>query len=163
MDIRKAREEIIYLGRREPELALKRASALVSERPNELWTWSLRSAVYEQMGLYDEALSDIDKAIEIEFNEPCSHYEKAGIYLEIKDYYSALASLSDAIDVGNSLNFPYYDSSCRFKRAFCYCIIGDFEAAEADLHKVEDDMVCWIDRLRTKFELMEACRNRRLD
>jgi tetratricopeptide (TPR) repeat protein len=163
MDIRKKREEIIYLARQSPELALERANALIAERPDEIWTWSLRSYVYETKGDFEKAFSDINKAINIEFNEPDLHFHKARYFLKLEDYYSALISFSDAINIGEDLHFSYYDGTCRFMRALCYCKIGDFEAAEPDLAKVEDYMVCWIDRLRTKAELLEACRNRQID
>jgi tetratricopeptide (TPR) repeat protein len=163
MDIQKAREEIIFLARSDAKTALEKATNLIHERPNEAWVWSIRSFVHETRNDFDSALNDINMALDINFDEPSTHFEKAGIFLKIEDYYSALVSLSDAINIGEALKFSYYDSTCRFMRALCYCKMGDFEAAEADLEKVEDDMVGWVDRLRTKAELLEACHNRQLD
>jgi tetratricopeptide (TPR) repeat protein len=163
MDIQRTREEIIYLARQNPKFALERANALVFERPNEIWTWSLRSYVYETNNDLENAFSDINNAIDIEFNEPSLHFHKGRYFLKLQDYCNARVSFSDAIDIGVKLNFSYNDSTCYFMRALCYCKIGDFEAAKADLDKVDDDMVGWIDRLRTKAELLEACQKRQLD
>lgn len=162
-DKQKIRKEIILLARQQPQLALDRANNLLTEFPNEVWTWSLRSDVYHTSGDLENAISDIDQAIRIRFDEPSTHSTKARYCIQTSDFEGAILSLSNAIEIGEKLRFFYFDSWCRFNRAFCYCKVGDFGAAEKDLRAVDDDMQTWIDRLRSKAELLEACRNRRLD
>jgi tetratricopeptide (TPR) repeat protein len=163
MDSRKIQEDIIGLARTDPKLALERANALVKELPREAWTWSIRSHVHETKNDFQNAISDINRALKLNFNEPANHFHKAKIFIDLKDYNESISSFSNAIDVSENNNFPYYIQICHFMRAFCYCKLGEFEAAECDLQYVGDDMQAWIDRLRSKAELLEACRNRQLD
>lgn len=162
-DRQRITEDIVYLARQNPDLAFERVNQLVNEQPNEYWTWSLRSYVYNTRGDFENAINNIDKAINIEFNEPSNHQEKAMLFFEQNDIYEAIYYFTNAIEIGKKQDVSYYDSYCRFMRAFCYCKIGDFVAAEQDLFIVDDDDAIWIDRLRTKAELLEVCRNRHLD
>jgi tetratricopeptide (TPR) repeat protein len=163
MDKQKVREEIVYLARRHPNIAMERSNALIAEFPNEVWAWSLRSHVHETRGDLENAISDIDQAISIRFDEPGSHCDKARYFIQKSDFMGAIYSFSNAIEIGEKLKFSYHESLCRFMRAFCYCKIGDFKAAEQDLRYLDDDTQGWIDQLRTKDGLLEACKNRRLD
>jgi tetratricopeptide (TPR) repeat protein len=163
MDKQTTREEIIYLARKNPEIALERSNALLAEFPEEVWTWALRSHVYETRGDFENSMADIDQAINIRFDEPGSHCDKARLLMQASEFENAINSFSNAIEIGKKLEFYYYDSICIFLRAFCYCKIQDFARAEADLQMVDDDMQTWIDRLRSKTELVEACHNKRLD
>jgi tetratricopeptide (TPR) repeat protein len=163
MDSRKIQEDIIGLARTDPKLALERANALVKELPREAWTWSIRSHVHETKNDFQNAISDINRALKLNFNEPANHFHKAKIFIDLKDYNESISSFSNAIDVSENNNFLYYIQICRFMRAFCYCKIGDFDSAASDLENVDDDMETWIDRMRSKDELQQACRNQRLD
>lgn len=162
-DRHKITEDIVRLVRQDTDLALDRANDLVEGMPQELWTWSLRSYVHSVRKDYDNAFSDIDHAIDICFDYPASHAEKAKYLLDIRKFEAAIYSYSTAIEIGEKTNDLYIDELCRFERAYCYCRIGDFEAAEADLNVIDDDMRFWFDRLRTKADLLRACENRRLD
>lgn len=163
MDRQTIREEIIYLARKNPEVALERSNALLAEFPEEVWTWALRSHVHDTKGDFENSMSDIDQAINIRFDEPGSHCDKARLLMQATEFEAAIHSFSNAIEIGKNLEFYYYESICMFMRAFCYCKVGDFVRAEADLKMVDDDMQTWIDRLRSKTDLMEACRNKRLE
>jgi tetratricopeptide (TPR) repeat protein len=163
MCIRKISEEIIRLARQKPELALEKANALVAERPDDAWTWSLRSYVFETRNEYKRALQDINRSIDIKPEEPAAHFEKANLFIELQMFEAAISSFSEAIEIGKKYQFFYYDQSSRLMRAFCYCKIGDFDSAASDLENVDDDMETWIDRMRSKDELQQACRNQRLD
>ncbi len=163
MNEQKIKQDIIYLARNNSQLALERANKLVKEWPDKVWVWWLRSDVYEIIGDFKNAMSDVDYAINKWPDEIGGHFKKAGYLVKISDYEGAVYYFSNAIEIGSKLEWYYYDSASRFKRAFCYCKIGQFEAAELDLEKVDDDTMAWIDCLRTKAELLEACRNRTMD
>lgn len=163
MDKQAIREEVIYLARQKPAVALERANVLVAELPCEVWTWSLRAHVNDSIGDSENAIIDIDQAIAIQFNEPGSHCDKARYCVKNSDFEGAIYSFSNAIEIGKKLQFHYHESLSMFMRAFCYCKTGDFTSAKKDLDDLDDDMQMWIDRLRSKHELLEACRNRHLD
>jgi tetratricopeptide (TPR) repeat protein len=163
MDKQKTREEIIYLTRQQPDLAIERANAIVDKLPDEAWTWSMRSYVYKATGDLEKALSDINKAIELNFVEPANHFYKAQYFIDLGNFQLAIESLDNAIKIGEKYGFPYYNQTSLFFRALCNCRIGNFDTAERDLQVVDDDMQMWVDRLRSKTELMDACRNGRLD
>lgn len=155
-------EKIVLLAKTDPEEALVCSSKLVSELPDEAWTWSLRSHVYRRLKDLDSALSDINKAIELKHNEPASHFEKSWYLIDLERFKDAIECLTTAIEIGKENDFLYYNDTCLFFRAFSYCKIGLFDKAEADLAGIDDDMHMWIDRLRSKPELIDACLNKRL-
>jgi tetratricopeptide (TPR) repeat protein len=156
-------EDIVALARQNSDLAFEQINKIIEEKPDEYWAWSLRSYVYSTIGDFENAIDDIDHAINIEFYEPSNHQEKAIILIQTNDISGAIYCLSNSIEIGEKFDISYYESYCRFIRAFCYCKIGDFFSAEQDLLMVDDEDTAWIDRLRTKAELLEACRNQRLD
>lgn len=159
----KITENIVRIARRDPDLAFEKVSKIIEDQPNEYWTWLLRSYVSKIKGDLTKCKNDIDTAISIDFNQPDSHQEKAIVYLNDGNFNQAIYYFTNAIEIGEKIGTSYYESYCRFLRAFCYCKIGDFIAAELDLSMVDDEDSTWIDRLRTKAELLEACRKRHLD
>jgi tetratricopeptide (TPR) repeat protein len=164
MNQQKIREDIIYLARHQPDLALQQADDLVEDHPEEAWAWSLRSDVYDTRGDFEHAMSDIDYAIYLRFDEPSSHFSKAKYLVAIRNFEDAIYSFSNVIEISGKIQWLYYESACRFVRAYCYCRIGDYEAARYDLNCIKnDDFDYWIDRLRSKAELLEACEIRYLD
>ena len=163
MDKRKLTEEMVQLARECPDEALQRSNVLIAELPNEAWPWSLRSHVQSIRGDIEAAIADIDRAILKRFDEPGSHCDRARYLIKKSDFNEAIASFSNAIKIGKDVDFLYHESLSRFMRAFCYCKIGDYKSAGDDLLLLDDDTSAWIDRLRSKAELLEACRVGYLD
>jgi tetratricopeptide (TPR) repeat protein len=156
-------KEIIGMMYKNPDGALERANVLVAEMPNEIWALWVRSGVHKARSDIDKAFADLNAAIKIKEDEPAHYFKRANIFLEIEDYENAIVEYSKCIYFGKQLQFSYFHASCKFERAYCYCRLGDFDAAKLDLVGLDDDMCNWFDRLRTKADMLRACENRRLD
>jgi tetratricopeptide (TPR) repeat protein len=162
MDVQKTRKDIIAMMDDNPDVALERTNKLVNEMPGEIWTLQLRASVYENRGEIEKALADIDTVIIIQPDEPSPYFKKAYIYVGVKKYKEAIIEFSRSIDIGKKLDYLYFDNHSHFMRAFCFCKIGDFDSAKLDLKTVDADTRTWIDRLWTKDDLVEVCRNKRM-
>jgi tetratricopeptide (TPR) repeat protein len=67
-----------------------------------------RAYVFAEKDLYDEALSDYNKAIELDSENPYRYYDRANFYIEfIGDYDIALIDYSKAIDLDQQ-NIDFY-------------------------------------------------------
>jgi len=93
----------------------------------------------------------------------CGRIGSCLIALLSQQFDGAAAHFTRGIELSIEGTFDYYLDACRLMRAFCYCRLCKFVEAEADLRLVEYENPVWVDKLRTKSELLEACRQRRLD
>lgn len=157
------KKQIIVECRHNLSGALEMANRWIELEPHEPDAWSARSYVYGYLKDYVRALADISEAINLAPEEPCHNFSKANLAISNKDYDLAITALTMSITKGKENNFSYYEEPSYFRRAFCYCKIGDFEMAKADLLVVSDNEPSWIDKLRSKAELMEACKKRHFD
>jgi tetratricopeptide (TPR) repeat protein len=67
-----------------------------------------RASVFAEKGLYVEAISDFNKAIELDSENPYRYYDRANFYKEfINDYDNALIDYSKAIDLDQQ-NIDFY-------------------------------------------------------
>jgi tetratricopeptide (TPR) repeat protein len=122
----------------------------------------LRASVYESKGDIEKAFDDLDAVIKTNPNEPSPHFKKAMIFFDTDNYRAAIDEFSKAIDIGKKINFSYFENHSHFMRAFCYCKVGDFDAAKSDLDVVDTDTRTWTDRLWTKEDLVEVYLNKRM-
>jgi len=157
------RKSIIDLSSVDMNKALQAANAMIEDHPEEAGFWSARSYLFWKSKKYPEAIDDIDKAIALCPSEPASYFEKSDYLISLGDFLGAISLLSQAIEIGERSEFFYYEPTCRAFRAFCFCKLGDFERARADLASLTVENPIWIDQLRTKAELLEACERRHLD
>lgn len=157
------RKKIIAACRESVTKALLIANEWIASQPEEANAWSMRAYVHAYAKDYDKALLDIGEAIKLAPDEPSHLFDKSRYAINFFDYEVAIESLTCAIRKGQNYNFHYYESTCYLFRALCFCKIGQFEKAEADLDNVEDEQPFWIDKLRSKPDLLLACRLRTID
>lgn len=162
MDMRKERKDIIAMMYDDPDTALQRTNRFVAELPEEAWPLQLRASVYEAKGDIQKAYNDLDAVIKIKPKEPSPYFKKAIILFNLEKNQQAILELGKVIDIGKRYNFRYFENHSYFLRAFCYCRIGNFDAAKLDLELVDEETNTWTDRLWTKKELVKACLNKRI-
>lgn len=76
-----------------------------------------------------KAVSDYDKAVELDPNNADAYCERADFYYEMDEYNKAIADYSKAIELN-----PQYVSA-YFNRAYAYGETGDYDKAIADYSK----------------------------
>lgn len=162
MDMQKERKDIIAMMYDDPDTALQRTNRLVDEMPDEAWPLQLRASVYEAKGDIEKSYHDLDLVIKIKPKEPSPYFKKAMILFNINENQQAILEFCKVIDMGKKYGFHYFENHSYFLRAFCYCRLGNFDAAKLDLELVDEETNTWTDRLWTKKELVEACRNKRI-
>jgi tetratricopeptide (TPR) repeat protein len=118
------------LGRRDDAIAdYSRAIALSpdGEPLYMLDAYFRRSELYEQKGLYDRALADLDKEIALKPPyQAAIHNARADIYLKLARYDDAIADENEAISLNPGLERAYYN------RGWAYMKKGAYDAAIAD-------------------------------
>jgi tetratricopeptide (TPR) repeat protein len=85
--------------------------------------------VHIKMGSYDRAISECQRAIRLDNDDPDAHYNLGNAYRRKRDYPSALAAYEQAIRVNPS------DRSAYFNRALTHLDVGARERAIADFRK----------------------------
>lgn len=123
---RKSAWEVLLLALYEEagdyENAIKSYDALEEEYGKDEFIYSHRADCYDELGLTDIALKEIDKAIELnpDYSNLCS---KGGILRTSGRYAEAIDVFDQAIDVDPSYAFAYY------AKGWCYELSGDDDKA----------------------------------
>lgn len=158
-----ADRRIVELARTAPEDALRQAHSLTDQFPLETRAWASLAYVQIRMGDYVNALLSAKQAEQLAPLEPANQFDLGRIYIRLQKFEEAKSHFTKGIELCIKQDFNYYLDACQLMRAFCFCKLGRFSEAESDLLHVEYESPIWIDKLRTKAELIEACRRRRLD
>lgn len=76
-----------------------------------------------------EAISDLDRTIELSPSMPFPYYDKGNLLVEMQDYTSALAAYTQAIEAKPDFGEAYYN------RGYVYLKLGNKDAGTRDLSK----------------------------
>jgi len=95
------------------------------------WIYFNRSVAYEKVEKYDEALSDINKAIEIDSSDPNFRNRRGNVYFAMGDYLKAIDNYNEAIEIDSQFGHAYLGRS-RANKALENNVEAakDFERAE---------------------------------
>ena len=112
----------LYEEAGEYEDAIKEYDALEQDYGKDEFIYAHRADCYDELGLTDLALCEIDKAIEIEddYGNVCT---KGGILRTTGRYEEAIVEFDKAIEIDPSYAFAYY------AKGWCYELSGDDEKA----------------------------------
>lgn len=112
----------LYEEAGEYEDAIKEYDALEQDYGKDEFIYAHRADCYDELGLTDLALCEIDKAIEIEddYGNVCT---KGGILRTAGRYEEAIVEFDKAIEIDPSYAFAYY------AKGWCYELSGDDEKA----------------------------------
>ncbi|MBS1249057.1 MAG: Beta-barrel assembly-enhancing protease [Chloroflexi bacterium] len=123
-----AGEELLKLGEFQKAITcLERAAQICEAKStNESvlpHTWSKLAICYQVEGDSSQALTNLDKAIAAQLENPVWRLQKAEMLQEMGRYQAALASLHHALDVSPK------DPDLHYKAALLYRHVGDGESA----------------------------------
>ena len=112
----------LYEEAREYENAIREYDLLEDDYGKDEFIYAHRADCYDELGLTDIALSEIDKAIELEadYANLCT---KGGILRTAGRYAEAIDVFDQAIEVDPSYAFAYY------AKGWCYELSGDDDKA----------------------------------
>lgn len=147
---RLAREED-YQG---AEQILSELQVLYPRRPQ---VYSVLAYVHSRAGHIRKAISDISEAIAINSEEPAYFFNRGRYYLESGQDQRSIDDFSRVLELCSRYNDRYYETTAYFYRAEAYVRSGYFERAKADCAHVSDGFRVWIDRIRTKEDILADC------
>jgi tetratricopeptide (TPR) repeat protein len=123
-----------------PEVALWYYNRILSTEPDYVETLHNRSEVLQELKRYGEAEADLDKAINVDPDNPCTYGQKGLFLLKMKQYKDAFETLSVAVN--GSSYIPYNRA-----RGIASVHLGKYEQVVKDFEYVikrnehEDDDV----------------------
>jgi tetratricopeptide (TPR) repeat protein len=137
--------------------ALSLADELVGRYPNEMEAWSLRGHLHARNHNYQEALADVTRAIDANPFEPSLFFDRGRYELVVGKEESAVTDFSKGLELCDHHKDDYYRESLYFFRAEAFLRLGRKHEALEDLVRVRDDFKTWIDKVRTKADLLADC------
>lgn len=119
-----------------PQAANERIAALaplIAAAPNDDKLYAERATLYFVVGKFDEALSDANKAIQINPKNNGALLARANVKVKKKDYDGAIADYSEVIKL-----FPTRAARAYFWRGEVYEYKGDYGQALLDYNKAAE-------------------------
>jgi len=125
------------------EAVKKRLSMILKRKKDDPWLWFLKALIEMRQGLYNEALSAIEKSISLrkEFYEA---WVMKGIILRgLKLYEEAIVSFNEAVKIRMNED-NYLDYEVEIEKAKTYIAMGDKSKTKQIINKIleinpEDD------------------------
>jgi tetratricopeptide (TPR) repeat protein len=108
------------------DFRIRACSELIAREGNFSWAYNNRGLAYGASGYYDLAITDFDKAIEINPKYADAYANRGGAYLGKRDYDRAIADLNKAIELDPKLSPAYY------RRGNAHLAKGDQDRAIAE-------------------------------
>jgi len=94
-----------------------------------------RARTYQDMGRYEEALADLDRAVELDPDNFITRVFRGAAYQNMGRYEEALADLDRAIELGpDNLPARSIEAMAHVERGKAYQNMGRYEEARADFH-----------------------------
>ena len=157
-DTDKMHSSILVAARHDPQFALVMADEIVAEHGDESISWFARAYVNTVLKQHLEARKDIERAIEIEPGQSQGYFKLGRNNLKVGLFQNAVSSFSKIIDDIELQSREAFLSEAQIHRAFCRIRLGEFQSALQDLVSVEVHEPIFIDKLRTRDELIQMCR-----
>ena len=124
-------DRAIILFQRLKESSEKRPPAFRLAVNNALaGAYSNRGAVLNDVGQYQEAISDLDRAISLNPDLAIAYNNRANSYADLDQLDSALDDYREAIRLDPGMALAYYN------RALAYTYLGDDQKARLDVGRV---------------------------
>ena len=82
---------------------------IIIQKPGFSTAYDCRASIYDKLGLYDQAVQDIKKAISLAPHAAFEYYKLALIYKQQKKYDLAFEALNDTIGVNSKYKNAYVD------------------------------------------------------
>jgi tetratricopeptide (TPR) repeat protein len=104
----------------------------VESRDTEAHAYNHRAIEYLKRGQYDNAISDLNKALEINPRYDEAYYNRGNAYFSKNQHDRAIADYSNALDINPRYAKAYYD------RGVAYYFKGEYEKSWADIRRAQN-------------------------
>lgn len=122
----------IGIGSVELNTAIQIATKNIEKNPMDSESYSLRGFTNSLFKDYDKAIADLNKANELDLNNPNIIYYLGRQFYKIGKYQQAIELYSQVIELDDKYKTAYED------RAKCYEALGKTEEAKTDRKKLEE-------------------------
>jgi tetratricopeptide (TPR) repeat protein len=137
--------------------ALDLALTLVMDYPRRVEAWLLRAYLHELNGNFEEAESDLTRAMTINALEPHIPYTRGRMRYAIGEYHEANGDFQEGLRLCDVHSNEYYRSELHFWCGAVYLKLGDKKAAMKILTLLPDDFVSFIGEPLSKQDMLERC------
>ncbi|HET9958820.1 MAG TPA: hypothetical protein VFQ61_30210 [Polyangiaceae bacterium] len=116
--------------------------------------WRLRAYVHQQMGRDDLAIIDASTGLLEQPGELSLLFERATVYLELRQFAEANADLEQLLDIEQRQGGDFFDGAARIFQAICLSNLGRADDALPIILGLREDARTWaLGRLWTRDEL----------
>ncbi len=113
-------------------LLLAAGCATMQTDLNDAFAYNNRGVAYRSKGQYDQAISDFNKALEINPRYARAHYNRGNTYYQMGRYDQAISDYNKALEI-NPRHAKAYNN-----RGVAYESTGQYDKAWEDVHKAQD-------------------------
>ena len=108
-----------------------------------------RAFIFSYLGRYEDAIKEINNLIELCPNVAVPYEQRAGFYMKIGDFKSALKDYNKAQQYDDG----YLSNAIIYFRALCYMQLKEYDNAIADLDSLPDNY-CYMPGLESKEDVL---------
>ncbi|HYP40735.1 MAG TPA: tetratricopeptide repeat protein [Chloroflexia bacterium] len=138
-----------YLGKEDLATAMRDFSSYIRQEPNEDLGYFWLSYSLSELGDFDQALSNINRAVSVNPSDPINYRERAYIHTQCKEHAKAVEDLSRCIKLApNTADFYR-------RRSTAYEALGDTEHALEDITRAIELAPGEIDYYQRRLRLYE--------
>nr|MCU0481633.1 tetratricopeptide repeat protein [Anaerolineae bacterium] len=119
----------ILRGRENPRSMIAQLTRLIEEYPDEGQAYHMRGLAYYEIGAYDEAMRDYDKAVELGLTQNDLYINRGNVFFDLADYPQAIENYTQAITINPQDALPYNN------RGNAYLVLGETEKALQDFNQ----------------------------
>ncbi len=137
--------------------ALHSLDSLEKEHPEDASINASKAYVNALEGTYESALLEWTKAIAKCDKEPHFFCMRGEIFTRLGRYQEAVNDFTKVLDLCDLYASDYYKTPAYFRRADAFVRSGRYAEARRDCAFVPDGEVVWLDKRRTKEEILAEC------
>lgn len=130
--------ELLRQGRAKDAVTFARRQVSDAPRDSEAYA-SLAHALMVKRD-YQEAVEAVSRAIDFAPHDPALHFLRCRANYAREQFDSALADALRAVEESERAQDHFYVDSCRLVEASCYCKLGQQQAAQEVLSRLDDDV-----------------------
>lgn len=137
--------------------ALTIADGLAKSHPDKAEAWAARGHVNAMQGNYQEAVSDVSKAIGLSPDELDYWFTRGRYFFALRAYAEAVVDLTRTIELCDRHGLDYYRVPSYLLRADAHLRLKLYDKARADCAHVPDNVPMWTDSVRCKADILAEC------
>lgn len=148
-------DRLAKAGRLQESLEL--LDSFIRDSPEDPEPWAFRGHLQIEEGNYEDAASDLSRAIALNPLEPEYFLTRGRCCLAIGSFQAAVVDFTETLRLCDYHGADYYREVAHFFRAEALLGLRMYDEAQAECEHIRDGMVLWTTGIRSKQDLINAC------